>query len=104
MPMLSDVQHRAVLGEVDLLAVEHRFDAFAQPGLLGEFDEQAYRLAGHPVLRVVEKHPDRLEREPLAAGRVGVEELAQVLPADLLVMVGQSRPRGTVTEWRGHKP
>ena len=32
----GDVQHGAVLGDVDLVAAEHRVDALAQPGLLGE--------------------------------------------------------------------
>ena len=31
-----DVQHGAVLGDVDLLAAKHRLDARAQPALLGE--------------------------------------------------------------------
>ena len=31
-----DVQHGAVLGDVDLLAGEHRVDALAQAGLLGQ--------------------------------------------------------------------
>ena len=36
-----DVQHGAVLGDVDLLAAEHRLDAVAQPGLLGQLDQAA---------------------------------------------------------------
>ncbi len=35
-----DVQHGAVLGDVDLLAAEHRVDARAQPRLAGELQEQ----------------------------------------------------------------
>ena len=31
-----DVQHGAVLGDVDLLAAEHRVDPLAQAGLLGQ--------------------------------------------------------------------
>ena len=35
-----DVQHRAVLGDVDVLAAEHRLAALGEPALLGERDEQ----------------------------------------------------------------
>ena len=35
-----DVQHRAVLGDVDVLAAEHRLAALGQPALLGERGEQ----------------------------------------------------------------
>ncbi len=32
----GDVQHRAILGRVDLLAAEHRVDAFAQAAFVGQ--------------------------------------------------------------------
>jgi hypothetical protein len=35
-----DVQHGAVLGDVDLLAAEHRVDALAQPRFLGQLHQQ----------------------------------------------------------------
>ena len=41
-----DVQHRAVLGDVDLLAAEHGVDALAQARLLGELQQQPHRLVG----------------------------------------------------------
>jgi hypothetical protein len=74
----GDVQHRAVLGDVDVLAAEHRVDAVPQPALLGQRDEEAHRLVGHPVLRVVEPDAGRLRDHPLAAAGVVGEELAEV--------------------------
>ena len=64
-----DVQHRALLGDVDLVAAEHRLDALAQPGLLGQLQQQPQGLVGDPVLRIVEIDAGRLDREPLAALR-----------------------------------
>src|SRR5712664_434834 len=83
------VEHRAVLGHVDLLAAEHGVDALAQPGLLGELDEETERLVGHAVLRVVEVQADALDRQALAATRVVGEELAEMDVADPRVMVAQ---------------
>ena len=39
-----DVQHGAVLGDVDVLAGEHRFAALLHPALLGQRAEQHQRL------------------------------------------------------------
>ena len=66
-----DVQHGAVLGDVDLLAAEHRVDALAQPRLLRQRQQQAQRLVGDAVLRVVEVDAGGLERRGArrAAGR-----------------------------------
>src|SRR6266849_8954833 len=86
------VQHRAVLGDVDLLAAEHGVDALAQPGLLGEVDEETERLVGHAVLRVVEVEAHALDRQALAATRVVGEELAEMDVAHLRVMLAQRFP------------
>ena len=63
------VEDGPVLGDVDLLAREHRVDAGPQPGPLGEREEQPHGLVGDAVLRVVEVDAVDLEREALAAGR-----------------------------------
>ena len=57
-----DVQHGTVLRDVDVLAGEHRVAPLRHAALLGERDEQAQRLVGDPVLRVVEEEPGRLCR------------------------------------------
>ena len=83
----GDVQDGAVLRDVDVLAGEHRVDPLAEPGLLGELDEQAQRLVGDPVLRVVEEQALGLRGQAGAPLRIVGEQLAQVHRADLLVMV-----------------
>ena len=73
-----DVKHGAVLGDVDVLAAEHRVAALGEPALLGQRDEQRERLVGDPVLRVVEVEARGLGGQPLAALRIGGEQVAQV--------------------------
>jgi hypothetical protein len=80
------VQHRAVLGDVDPVAAEHRLDAAAQVRLLGEPDEQLDRLVGDPVLGVVQVQAGRLGGEARAARRVGGEQVAQVQTGDVGVV------------------
>ena len=96
-----DVEHGAVLGDVDLLSPEHRVDLLAEPGLLRQLEEQPQRLVGDPVLGVVEEDPRGLERHPLAAARVGREELAQVQVLHLRVVEGERGPGLPEAEGRG---
>ena len=79
--------------DVDLLAAEHRVDPRAQAGLLGELDEEAQRLVGDAVLRVVEVDPRGLRRQALAARRIVREELAQMHAVDGRVMRPERVPR-----------
>jgi len=72
------VQNRALLGRVDFLAAEHRFDAPSQAALLGEAQQQPERLRVDAVLRVVEVKSGGFRREALAAPGILGEELAQV--------------------------
>jgi hypothetical protein len=81
------VEHGALLRDVDPLAPEHRVDPRSQGGLLRQPDQQAERLFGDAVLRVVEVEADGLHGEALAAPRVVREERAQVRVPDL-AMVG----------------
>ena len=82
----------AVLGDVDVLAGEHRVDPLAQAGRRGEVAQQRERLVGHPVLRVVERDPGRLGNEALASGRVGGEQVAKLDLRDLAVVALQRGP------------
>ena len=86
-----DVQHGAVLGDVDVLAREHGVAALGDAGLRGQLVEQAQALVGHPVLGVIEVQPGRLGRQPGAPLRVRGEEIAQVDAGDLAVVRGQRR-------------
>ncbi len=87
-----DVEDGAVLGRVDPVAAEHRLGALAQARLLGQLEEEPQRLVGDAVLRVVEVDAGALGGEPLAAGRVLGEEVAQVCRADLGVVALERRP------------
>ena len=87
-----DVQHGAVLGDVDPLAGEHRLDPLRQPGLLGQRHQQLDRLVGDPVLRVVEIQAGALGDQPLAPRRVGGEQVAQMQILDVLVVPAQPLP------------
>ena len=92
------VQDRAVLGDVDPLAGEHRLDMGAQPGLLREREQQGERLVGDPVLGVVQVQARPLGCQPLPARGIIGEQLAQVHVADRLVVAGKLGPRGTLAQ------
>ena len=94
------VQNGAPLGDVDLLAREHRVDAPAQPRLLGQRQQQTHRLGGDAMLGVVEIQPGGLERKALAALRIFAEERAQMNVANLLVMLAQRLPGRPLCEPR----
>jgi hypothetical protein len=49
------VQHRALLGGVDLLAAKHGVDSRPQARFLGQFEEKLDGFSGDAVLRVVEE-------------------------------------------------
>ena len=48
------VQHRAILGDVDVLARQHGVSPLRHADLLGEVDQGIQDLAGHQVLRQVD--------------------------------------------------
>ena len=77
-----DVQDRAILGDVDPLAREHRVASLGDPCLGCEIEQEREGLVGDPVLRVVEEEPGRLDREPLGSIGIGGEELAKVASLD----------------------
>jgi hypothetical protein len=70
------VEDGAVLGDVDVLAGEHRFAALDDPALLGQRAEQQQGLVADPVLREVEIEAGPLGPQPLPAIGVGGEEVA----------------------------
>ena len=88
------VQHGAILGDVDLVAAEHRVDALTQARPAGQLEEQTHGLVGDAVLRVVEVETLTLGRETLAPLRVGGEEVAQVRVAHLLEVLLERVPLG----------
>ena len=87
-----DVQDRAILRDVDLLAAEHRVDARAQAGFLRELEQQLERFVGDPVLGVIEIDPGAFGIHPLATIRIVGEELAEMERFDRLIMDFEGLP------------
>ena len=65
----GDVEHRALLGGVDLLAAEHGVDALAQARLLGKLQQQGQGFVGDAVLGVVEIESGGLGRRAARRAR-----------------------------------
>ena len=97
-----DVERGSVLGDVDVLAAEHRVAALGDAALVGERKQKRDRLLGDAVLREVGVDPGGLERQPFDAPGVAREELAQVKAADGLVVPVERLPGGGVRERSGH--
>jgi len=72
------VQHRPVLGDVDVVAAKHRVAMLLELAAAGQIDEQPERLVGDAVLRPVGVPAGSLAAEPLAPRRILREQLAQV--------------------------
>ena len=87
-----DVQDGAVLGDVDLLAREHRVAQLLDTGPARQRDEQPERLRGQPVLGVVEVQVADLEAHRVAARRVVGEEVTQVRVLELHLVLGEREP------------
>src|SRR4030095_9358 len=87
-----DVEHRALLRCVDLLAAEHGVDVLTQARLLGKLEQQGQGFVGDAVLGIVEVDSRGFGHESLAALAILGEELLQAGPPDLLVMLLQQRP------------
>ena len=88
----GDVQHRAILRDVDLLSPEHGVDTRAQPGFFSQLHQEAQGLVGDPVFRVIEVNPRRFQRQSLAALRILRKKRAQVYVPDLLVVGFEGLP------------
>ena len=100
----GDVQDGSVLGHVELLAGEHRFDAIGKARALGEGREELQGFSGRAVLRVIEVQVGGLERHGVATRGIAGEEFAQILPADLDGMREQGRPLDRFVDRFGHAP
>jgi hypothetical protein len=92
----GNVQDGATLGEIDLLAAEHRVDSFAQAAFFREREKQAHGFVGDPVLGVVEENAAGLGGETLATRRIVGEKLAQRNVLDFFEVRLQRFPRGDI--------
>ncbi len=95
-----DVQRRAVLGDVDPLAAEHRLAALRHPAVRRQRGQQLDRLVGDPVLRVVEVEPGALRDQALAATGVRANSVAEARVADLGEVALQRLPGVALGERR----
>jgi hypothetical protein len=76
------VQHGSLLSNVDFFAGEHGVDALAQAARLCQIEEQAQRLIGDAVFRVVEVDALGFGSQPRSALGVALKQLAQMAGAD----------------------
>ena len=90
----GDVKHRAILGDVDPLAGEHRVAVALHPGLVTEVEQQVHRLGVHQLLGVVEGDAEGLGGEPTGSPCVAGEQLAEGGPGHRAVLPGQRLPGG----------
>ena len=84
----GDVHHRPVLGDVDVLAGEHRVASGLDTGTLGERDETGQHRVVDAMLRVVDAQIADLDDIAFGAAGVAGEQLSQVGGTGQL---GQSR-------------
>ena len=89
-----DVQHGAVLGEVDLLPREHLLRPPRHVRLQRQVEEEPHGFVGHAVFRVIEEDVTSLGGELFKAPRVGCEQLPQVQWRDRLAVFLQRLPGG----------
>ena len=87
------VQHRAVLGGVDVVAAQHRGEALGDAGLLGQAHERGDDTIVDEVLRQVDVQVGELEAETVDAPRIGGEPAAQI-GDERLAQCGELGPGG----------
>ena len=81
-----DVQHRAILRDVDLFTGEHRIPTRRESARFGQVHQQPYGLVRDAILRVIEIDSQVFNRHRRAALRVFGEQVTQVSAFDLLIM------------------
>jgi hypothetical protein len=91
-----DVQHRALLGDVDLVAGEHPVALLLHPLLTGKRKEKPQRLGGDSMFRIVDEQIGEPLREAIEALRILREERAHLHIAHLFVVLLQRDPGGAV--------
>ena len=97
-----DMQHRAVLGEIDLFAGKHLLRHARHVALDRQRAQQLHRLADDAVLGKIEKYPFKFQREFLRAVGVHGEEIAHLQRLGGLVVLLEVQPGGRRGE-RAHK-
>ena len=86
------VQHRALFGDVDLVATEHGVDSRAQAGLVRKLNQEPQRLIGDAILGVVERQASGFRRQALTACGIVREERAEMHVPDRVIMALERMP------------
>ena len=94
------VQRRPVLGDVDVLAGEHRRAALLQPRGLGKTGELPQQREVHQVLRQIDVQRSAVERQVPGPAGVVAEHVPQRGVTDPRSLVDQSVPFREGREWR----
>ncbi len=89
------VEDGSVLGDVDLLAGEHRVDPRTQSRRFRQPHQEADGLVGDAVLRVVEVETRGFEREPFATTGILGEQVTEMDIGDDPVMCLEGLPLGS---------
>jgi hypothetical protein len=80
------VEHGPVLGDINLLAPEHRVNAFLQAGLLRKLDEESHGVVCNPILRIVKEQAGGFNGHTSTAPRILGEEGSKMHLAGILIM------------------
>ena len=96
----GDVQHGAVLGDVDPLAAEHRVAALDDSGRAGDGEQGDEHGVVDALLRVVDAQVADGDEVALGAPRIGGEQLAQVVGAGSAVSASHCGVVVMSTGWR----
>ena len=95
-----DVEHRSILGDVDVLAREHRVAALGDTRVRGESQQQRHRLVGDEVLGVVEVEIAGFGGEPVPSVVIGGEQVPQGRRPDGAGVGGERLPGGRTVDRR----
>ena len=96
-----DVQHGALLGVVDRLALEHTANPALEIDRLGQLDQPVQRLAGDEILGIIEMQSGDGQTHGRRALGVGIEQIAHPLRTHRLPMPLECLPLGCLVHEHG---
>ena len=91
-----DVQHRPLLGDVDLLAAKHGIPPLFHPPFPGQLEQQAQGFVGNPILGVVQVQTGAFDGQPCPTLWVIGKQLPKMNIFDFLVVRLQGFPGGGI--------
>ena len=96
------MERRAALRDVHRLAAEHRVHLLREPAFRRELPQKLERVVRDAMLRVVEIEAGRFRGQPLAARRIGVEEIPEMQALDFCAVPLQPAPDRRLCEGLSH--